>query len=172
MTGVQTCALPIQNPDDGGDSGENESGGGNENAGGNGEENPDADSTGGSREQDGDAQDEARAAQITRETVGFSIKTGSFVMPAYGSEHTQDDLIAGTLTTDGQDTDTMPAEEKDASEDVRTESETNTEEVTIEISHGSPPLLTTAIRRASISLRPSCRKNTSWRRMSACRKSE
>ena len=121
-----------QNPGDGGDSGEKEPGGDDENPGGNGEENPDADSTDGSRESGADAQDEARAAQITRETVGFSIKTGSFVIPAYGSEHTQDDLIAGTLMTDGQDTDTMPAEEKDASEDVRTESETKTEEVTIE----------------------------------------
>ena len=45
-------------------------------------------------------------------------------MPAYGSEHTQDDLTSGTLAADGQDAD-IPT-------DARTENETKTEEVTIE----------------------------------------
>ncbi len=150
-----------QNPGSGDDSGEQEPGG-DESAGGNGEENASGDggeknaddnsgATGkrikGSGDQGADAPDEARAAQTTQETVGFRIETGSFVMPAYGSEHTQDGLIAGKLTADGQEADTSadtdiidgaehkeasPVEGKDASEEARTESETKTEEVTIE----------------------------------------
>ena len=150
-----------QNPGGGDDSGEQEPGG-DESAGGNGEENASGDggeknaddnsgATGkrikGSGDQGADAPDEARAAQITQETVGFRVETGSFVMPVYGSEYMQDDLTAGTLTADGQEADTSadtdiidgaehkeasPVEGKDVSEEADTESETKTEEVTIE----------------------------------------
>ena len=150
-----------QNPGGGDDSGEQEPGG-DESAGGNGEENASGDggeknaddnsgATGkrikGSGDQGADAPDEARAAQITQETVGLRVETGSFVMPVYGSEYMQDDLTAGTLTADGQEADTSadtdiidgaehkeasPVEGKDASEEADTESETKTEEVTIE----------------------------------------
>ncbi len=107
--------------DDGEEEGEGESGDGTgEDIEGEGEPGEGGGEDGEGTPGDGDGTDEDTQGDpdAGEKEVGFRKETGSFVMPVYGSEYMQDDLTAGTLTADGQEADT--------------ESETNTEEVTIE----------------------------------------